>query len=268
MTLKDSVQTAFLVVGFFTLIVFATSYYFILIDPDSSNLPLKESLSITASFFGGFATLTAAYIASRLFNDWRLEKDHDTKSIYLNNAIKNLLEIQSNLLNCKSNVKILKTINENLIIISKFIDDFSKSHENTLISISANLKVVEDLFDSSQFSEDLLIYEQHIKQFNEYSTLLSKRYKTYYYYYVNTYFRVKPSNDINVYRPFFPQRKLDLDVTHSINSSLVLDVINTQRVSIINENEEYIYYSEYIERCLDEHKKLFSSCTRALRAKN
>ncbi|WP_224963665.1 hypothetical protein [Acinetobacter guillouiae] len=71
MTLKDSVQTAILVVGFFSLLVFGACYYFVLIDPDSSNYPLKEALSITASFFGGFATLTAAFIASRLFNDWR-----------------------------------------------------------------------------------------------------------------------------------------------------------------------------------------------------
>ena len=76
MTLKDSVQTAILIVGFISLLVFGATYYFILIDPDSSNYPLKEALSITASFFGGFATLTAAYIASKLFNDWRDEQTY------------------------------------------------------------------------------------------------------------------------------------------------------------------------------------------------
>lgn len=75
MTLKDSVQTAILIVGFFSLLVFGASYYFVLIDPDSSSYPLKESLSITASFFGGFATLTAAYIASKMYVDWK--KPHD-----------------------------------------------------------------------------------------------------------------------------------------------------------------------------------------------
>lgn len=32
---------------------------------------LKETLTITIGFFGGFATLAAAYIAANLFNDWR-----------------------------------------------------------------------------------------------------------------------------------------------------------------------------------------------------
>lgn len=71
MSLKDTIQTAFLIVGFFTLLVFGASYYFMFLDTTPTRQPLKDSLSITASFFGGFATLTAAFIASRLFNDWR-----------------------------------------------------------------------------------------------------------------------------------------------------------------------------------------------------
>lgn len=94
MTLKDSVQTAILVVGFFSLLVFGASYYFVLIDPDSSNYPLKEALSITASFFGGFATLTAAYIASKLFNDWKHEYNKNTENEYLKSALNYIREIQ------------------------------------------------------------------------------------------------------------------------------------------------------------------------------
>lgn len=33
----------------------------------------KDALNTTGSYFGGIATLTAAYLASRLFNDWRDE---------------------------------------------------------------------------------------------------------------------------------------------------------------------------------------------------
>lgn len=69
MTLKDSVQTAILIVGFFSLLIFGASYYFVLSDTTPTQQPLKDALSITASFFGGFATLTAAFIGSKLFND-------------------------------------------------------------------------------------------------------------------------------------------------------------------------------------------------------
>ncbi|WP_335955105.1 hypothetical protein [Acinetobacter guillouiae] len=248
--------------------LFLIGFTWIIFDFSKSPSSLKDSLSIVSSLFGGVATLTAAYIASRLFNDWRKEKDHDTKSIYLNNAINNLFEIESNLLNCKKNIKELKNINENLIIISKFNDDFSKSHENTLILLNMNLKVIESVFNTTQFSKDLSVYEKYIKQFNEFSILLSKRYKTYYYYYIDTYYKLKPSNDININRPFFPQRKLDLDATHAMNASLVLDILNTHRVITINEKEECIYFSDYIERCLKEHRNLFNLCTKALKANN
>lgn len=77
MTLKDSVQTAIFVVGIFTILVFGASYYFVLADTKPTDQPLKDALAITASFFGGFATLTAAYVASRLFNDWREQKKYD-----------------------------------------------------------------------------------------------------------------------------------------------------------------------------------------------
>ena len=87
MTLKDSVQTAFLIVGFFTLLIFGASYYFVLSDANPTQQPLKDSLSITASFFGGFATLTAAYIASRLFNDWRDEQSYINKKNEVDKAI-------------------------------------------------------------------------------------------------------------------------------------------------------------------------------------
>lgn len=80
LSLANAVQTSILIVGFLTLIVFGGSYYFILSDAQPSTQPLKDALSITASFFGGFATLIAAYIASRMFNDWRDEHNNTTLS--------------------------------------------------------------------------------------------------------------------------------------------------------------------------------------------
>ncbi|WP_147387782.1 hypothetical protein [Acinetobacter sp. WCHAc010052] len=69
-------QTSVLLMGIFTLLVFGASYYFVLSDSTPTEQPLKDTLSITASFFGGFTTLTAAYIASRLFNDWKDQQRH------------------------------------------------------------------------------------------------------------------------------------------------------------------------------------------------
>lgn len=70
-SLVDAVQTSVLFVGIFTLLVFGASYYFVLSDSTPTRQPLKDALTITASFFGGFATLTTAYIALAMFIDWR-----------------------------------------------------------------------------------------------------------------------------------------------------------------------------------------------------
>lgn len=89
MTLKDSIQTAFLVVGIFTILIFGASYYFMFLDADPTDQPLKDSLAITASFFGGFATLTAAYIASKLFNHWKEQHNKNIDVKYIDQIIRN-----------------------------------------------------------------------------------------------------------------------------------------------------------------------------------
>lgn len=54
---------------------------FILFYYLDSATGIKDAWSTIAGFFGGFATLTAAYIASRLFNDWK--EQHNLQIIAL-----------------------------------------------------------------------------------------------------------------------------------------------------------------------------------------
>ncbi|MBJ8552668.1 hypothetical protein [Acinetobacter bereziniae] len=113
-SLANAVQTSILFTGFFTLLVFGASYYFVLSDSLPSSQPLKDALSITASFFGGFATLTAAYIASKLFNDWREQKKYE--------IISNLsLETYMEFINAKDQLQ-LYLFQENYEIKMEFSD--------------------------------------------------------------------------------------------------------------------------------------------------
>lgn len=59
--------------------------------------PVEKTLSITVGFFGGFATLGAAYIAANLFNDW---KDQHNTSIISEHAKKafNLIHNERNII--------------------------------------------------------------------------------------------------------------------------------------------------------------------------
>jgi hypothetical protein len=68
---------------------FATIYFFGLIfyiyaNADSKTLAtLKDSLSTTSGFFGGIATLVAAYIASKLFNRWEDQHNKQVNSDFI-----------------------------------------------------------------------------------------------------------------------------------------------------------------------------------------
>ncbi|ENV16440.1 hypothetical protein [Acinetobacter guillouiae] len=265
MTLKDSVQTAILVVATFSLLIFGASYYFVLIDPDSSNYPLKEALSITASFFGGFATLTAAYIASRLFNDWRLEKDHDTKAIYLNNAIQKLSEIHSNLIASRNNANNLMKIKNNLILKTDYINQLSISHKKTLILLHADLVVVSKLFDKQELIDSYFIYDKFINVFDSFNGLLLKKYETYFYYYINTYSPSYKNQHINVFKPV--QTTNNTDGSHLINQNKVSEFFDCILGRKMGDKTDTCTYLNHIEECLNAHENIIDSCIMELKAK-
>lgn len=62
---------------------------------------LKDALSMTASFFGGIATLVAAYIATQLFNDWRIQHN---KQVLANEA-KGIFQLFHNQRDCIHKLK-------------------------------------------------------------------------------------------------------------------------------------------------------------------
>ncbi|MDQ9019932.1 hypothetical protein RFI02_02300 [Acinetobacter sichuanensis] len=55
----------------FIVTLFLMSFTFIIFHNTDSATALKDAWSTLGSFFGGIATLTTAYVASLLFNDWR-----------------------------------------------------------------------------------------------------------------------------------------------------------------------------------------------------
>jgi hypothetical protein len=64
-------STVFLITVCISIYLFGL-IFFIYSNADSKTLTiLKDALSTTSGFFGGITTLVAAYIASRLFNDWK-----------------------------------------------------------------------------------------------------------------------------------------------------------------------------------------------------
>lgn len=62
------------------ILLFLIAFTWIIFDFNQSSSSLKDSFSIVSSLFGGIATLAAAYIASRLFNDWKEQQRHINSS--------------------------------------------------------------------------------------------------------------------------------------------------------------------------------------------
>lgn len=71
MNTKELIKNTFGAVLALTIIIFVI--VFIAYGCSGINDHLKETLTITIGFFGGFATLGAAYIAANLFNDWGVQ---------------------------------------------------------------------------------------------------------------------------------------------------------------------------------------------------
>lgn len=69
MKIKDKILNCFAIA--FISLLFLFAFTWIIFYFQSSANSLKDTWTIVSSLFGGIATLTAAYIASLLFSDWR-----------------------------------------------------------------------------------------------------------------------------------------------------------------------------------------------------
>lgn len=70
-------QTVILICCLVTIPVFVFAYFLYLKTTLDLSAVFEKSFSAAFGFFGGAATLAAAYIASRLFNDWKDEKTYE-----------------------------------------------------------------------------------------------------------------------------------------------------------------------------------------------
>ncbi len=83
MNISTMASTVILVTSFATIFLFAIIFYLY----GGGYNSLKDALSMTASFFGGIATLVAAYIATQLFNDWKEQHDKQIDNKFIMDVI-------------------------------------------------------------------------------------------------------------------------------------------------------------------------------------
>jgi len=119
MNTKKLIKNTFGTVAALTITIFVT--FFIAYGCADVKDQLKETLTITIGFLGGFATLGAAYIAANLFDDWRVIEDHKSKNEHINNAKNSFLDLQDFL-----KIKSMQVMHIRAICLSQAINDNDK----------------------------------------------------------------------------------------------------------------------------------------------
>lgn len=92
--IKDKVQTVVFLCFLIIFPIFALAFCFYSQTNHALSEILDKSFSVSIGVFGGAATLTAAYIASLLFNDWREAYNHDFKVKILLNLLTELDDLE------------------------------------------------------------------------------------------------------------------------------------------------------------------------------
>lgn len=232
------------------------------------SILMKKWFGMDGDYLSAFATLVAAVVAAYLFNDWREQKDHETKTIYLNNAIKALGEIHISLISCRSNSINLKTIRSNLIIMPQYIDDLSKQHSDLLITLYSNLEVVKELSQKFELLEIYHVYDKYIYIFDDYNQKLLSKYKTYFFYFIDRHSKNNLTTKPQIFRPYSDPNQITnpRDPTFAINAIEVDKFFGTKLGRIMGDKKDYTYYDQHILDCIDIHDKFFKLCVKALRA--
>ncbi|WP_001073445.1 hypothetical protein, partial [Acinetobacter baumannii] len=127
--------------------------------------PLKEAWSLTISVLSALATLGAAIIAAKLFNDWREQEQYNQKSSQINKVIMNAEEFEKIINNMKLP---LARYNGNIMKKGDFfnflIESYSKIEDESS-NIFNNLNHLSEIGNKGFSSEKLFteFQEEYLK---------------------------------------------------------------------------------------------------------
>lgn len=162
MKIKDQVQTVFLICCVISIILFGFIYSLMVKDINNLAETVKESFSLTASFFGGIATLAAAYIATILFNDWKDQEKYKLHLKFIESISSDCIVLISELrkiayptAKIKAAIKIYKADPENTEVTIKDIRELiDENYEVNLFMVKYFKAAINSLDRYSKFSND------------------------------------------------------------------------------------------------------------------
>lgn len=123
----------------FIALLFLFAFTWIIFDFNSLPESLKETWAIVSSLFGGLATLSAAYIGSKLYNDWRAQEKFNRTVRLHDEAVEVILKSTKELNNIKSQINLTSIkFNQGPMLPemeAKILVDFNIFLKQTIITI-------------------------------------------------------------------------------------------------------------------------------------
>lgn len=143
MKFSHLISTIFLATTFACIFLFAGIFWFYSGADSKTLILLKDSLSTTSGFFGGITTLIAAYIASKLFNDWKVQHNKTLEKEVGWDVIIKFDEADLHLTQFRESFSLFLTKNENIFELSDEEFENLNTKLNTILThmIEASLKV-------------------------------------------------------------------------------------------------------------------------------
>lgn len=100
----------------FASLLFLFAFTWIIFDFNGSSTSLKDTLGIVGSVFGGISTLAAAYIGSKLFNNWRDQENFNRAKDIHDEAVIVIIESAKLLSSLRTELTIIETTYKNKLI--------------------------------------------------------------------------------------------------------------------------------------------------------
>lgn len=151
MNIYKSVKNSIICSIAITLILILISSIFLWLNNDSN--PIKNGFTLIGNYFSGITTLTAAYIASLLFNDWR----NPHKATFYTNECKSIINCYKDLLSSKRKLSILE---QQVMEIIYSDNGLNKLNPNIL---SPEKKIKLNTFNNEIKKETEYLFEQLTK---------------------------------------------------------------------------------------------------------
>lgn len=249
MNISKLASTVILTTSIATFFLFGFIFY--LYGGDTKAI--EKALSTTSGFFGGIATLVTAYIATQLFNDWRLEKNYELHEEKLQNFSENLFKIH-------------KTCEEVISWFSYLHNEYYKESSDKSCILkkinSINYRNIQEIIRDTEFLIEYLSsfskYNEIVVIYREYNEILSRLcfisedaeniYQKFFENFENI--------NISPFKAFHFQEHQDPSIT-SIYTSL-MSILN-RPIDINNQSYTYPEAYEQLSTKYDEQRKLINA---------